>query len=323
MADPAKGTDVSERTCNIEGCSKPVLARNWCTIHYRRWRKHGDPHGAPKPPPKQCSIDGCTRVHLSRGWCGLHYGRWAKHGDPNAIPARDLRPKTCTVEGCDKPTTGYGWCLTHYTRWRNTGDPVGLRRTPAEVCCIAGCENVGTNSSGLGWCAKHYARYSRHGDPLATSRVVGDDKSRFWFYVDKDGPIPDIRPDLGRCWMWTGATNSDGYGILKMKRRTAYMPRWSYEHHVEPIPEGLEPDHLCRVRACVNPDHLEPVTHKENVLRGFSPMAINARKTHCIRGHAFDEVNTGKAGGPGGGRRCRACTRIDSKNRARKRSKAS
>jgi len=77
---------------------------------------------------------------------------------------------------------------------------------------------------------------------------------------------------------------------------------------VGPIPAGLQLDHLCRNRACVRPDHLEPVRSRENTLRGFGPSAINARKTVCAHGHPFDEANTGRS--PNGRRFCRECGRI-------------
>ena len=70
-----------------------------------------------------------------------------------------------------------------------------------------------------------------------------------------------------------------------------FAHRIGYEQLVGPIPKGLELDHLCRVRHCVNPDHLEPVTHKENTLRGSCPAAVNARKTHCKRGHPLTDDN--------------------------------
>lgn len=75
------------------------------------------------------------------------------------------------------------------------------------------------------------------------------------------------------------------------------------------IPEGCDPDHLCRNRNCINPDHIEVVTHKVNVLRGSGHTAINARKTHCIRGHEFTTDNTISAYTNNGGRKCRACAR--------------
>jgi hypothetical protein len=83
--------------------------------------------------------------------------------------------------------------------------------------------------------------------------------------------------------------------------------RWSYEALVGPIPPGLEIDHLCRVRNCVNPSHLEPVTKAVNILRGESMSARHARQTHCKSGHPFDAENTRMT--TDGQRRCRTCDR--------------
>jgi hypothetical protein len=94
-----------------------------------------------------------------------------------------------------------------------------------------------------------------------------------------------------------------------------------WEHLVGPVPDGLELDHLCRNPGCVNPDHLEPVTHKENMLRGFNPSATNARKTHCHKGHFFDAENTYIA--TTGARRCRTCLRELQRNWRRRQKAAS
>lgn len=107
------------------------------------------------------------------------------------------------------------------------------------------------------------------------------------------------------CWLWTGYVDRDGYG-RQNEGRLAH--RLMYEALVGPIPEGLTIDHLCRVRHCVNPAHLEPVTLRENVLRGYGLGGNQARRTHCPQGHPYDEENTYKA--PGSRRRyCRACQR--------------
>lgn len=110
------------------------------------------------------------------------------------------------------------------------------------------------------------------------------------------------------CWVWTGAA-SGGYGYFRAGGRTVLVHRWAYEHFVGPIPDGLTIDHVksrgCTTTLCCNPAHLEPVTQKENVLRGTAPSAAHARQTHCINGHEFTPENTYRHGS---GRKCRACT---------------
>jgi hypothetical protein len=120
---------------------------------------------------------------------------------------------------------------------------------------------------------------------------------RFWAKVDKSGD----------CWQWTAALNSAGYGKFSVGSKQQLLAhRYAYELMVGPIPEGLELDHLCRVRRCVNPAHLEPVTTRENVMRGY------ARKTHCVHGHEYTPENTRlvhRANRPGPFRLCLACRR--------------
>lgn len=101
--------------------------------------------------------------------------------------------------------------------------------------------------------------------------------------TDQRGAIGYIIQEDG-CWGWTGSPNGNGYGHARVDGKTYVAHRYVYQSTVGPIPEGLQLDHLCRNRMCVNPSHLEPVTHRENVLRGQGHAAINARKTHCSCG---------------------------------------
>ena len=116
--------------------------------------------------------------------------------------------------------------------------------------------------------------------------------------------ISSIMGTADACWLWTKSFSPNGYGVMKIDGKNVKAHRLSYELFVGSIPDGLELDHLCRVRHCVNPAHLEAVTHRENVLRGNSPPSRNARKTHCLRGHEFTPENTMAIKG---GRACRAC----------------
>lgn len=113
-----------------------------------------------------------------------------------------------------------------------------------------------------------------------------------------------IDPETG-CWNWQLHVQKDGYGRIKLNRRTITAQRAAYEAFKGPLAKGMDPDHLCRNRRCANPGHLEAVSKRENVLRGVSPVAKNAAKTECKRGHPFDELNTYM--GRTGHRACRAC----------------
>jgi hypothetical protein len=111
------------------------------------------------------------------------------------------------------------------------------------------------------------------------------------------------------CWPWLGSLDHHGYGRFwrPAERRYVGAHRFAYELTHGPIAADLEPDHTCRNRACVNPAHMEPVTHRENVLRGEGLAAENARKTSCPRGHELDGTNVYV--NPQGHRRCRECQR--------------
>lgn len=133
---------------------------------------------------------------------------------------------------------------------------------------------------------------------------------RFWAKVDRNGPLPAHRPDLGPCWLWTAGHNGQGYGQLRMPgHQNIYAHRLSHEMHSGPIPDGYEVDHLCRVTQCVNPLHLEAVTPKENTHRSRaleSLMERHAARTHCKHGHPLAGENIRMWRGR---RLCRTCAR--------------
>lgn len=166
----------------------------------------------------------------------------------------------CATEQCERPPATRGLCTLHYSR---------RRHAEAAPCSIDGCARPATARS---WCGLHYKRWQRTGDPaIVTRRSAVADADRFWQYVDivEDG-----------CWLWLGGINPvNGYGSFNLldgpRRTTARAHRFAYELVFGPIPEGLEVDHVrevgCIHRHCVRPEHLEAVTHAENVRRSHLP----------------------------------------------------
>lgn len=165
--------------------------------------------------------------------------------------------------------------------------------------------------------ASHYPRrkgvkFGPHPTPLAI---------RFWDKVNKNGPIPVHKPTLGKCWVWTGALDTGGYGRLLGEGGRSGHPilahyfLWTKKHGQ--VPKGKELDHLCRNRACVRDSHVEPVTRQINLLRGIGFVAKQAAQTSCIHGHPFTETNTYHWHGHRGCKTCRRRYSTESSRRHR------
>jgi len=127
--------------------------------------------------------------------------------------------------------------------------------------------------------------------------MLNGNEGHFWAKVKK----------TEHCWLWTGCIKSNGYGTYGKEGK--YAHRISYVLTRGEIPLGLQLDHLCRVRNCVNPDHLEAVTRKENIRRGMAGSGINSRKTSCIRGHKLSGSNL-LVVGKRKKRQCKICSRF-------------
>lgn len=134
------------------------------------------------------------------------------------------------------------------------------------------------------------------------------EEERFWEKVDKTED----------CWLWTAGRfgRNREYGCFYLTGGKKAIPAhvWAYKCLVGMIPSGLVLDHLCKTKLCVRPDHLEPVTHRENILRGDGIAAKQARQTYCKRGHSLDNAHILR----NGGRDCRVCRKLRNDRRVRR-----
>jgi hypothetical protein len=177
------------------------------------------------------------------------------------------------------------------------------------TCTVEDCNEP---HHGRGFCRAHYYQMRRDGKGAGGARSTLE--QRFWSKVDKNGPLPVQRPELGNCWVWISAKHDLVYGMILVD--TPPMKgahRVGYELMVGPIPDGLVLDHLCRRPRCVRYDHVEPVPQPVNIARGEAPALLrewDAKRrgqTHCKYGHEFTPENTRVR--RNGRRACRACGR--------------
>lgn len=180
----------------------------------------------------------------------------------------------------------------------------------AKRTCVADDCDKGHKARGL--CRSHYAQLRRR--ELRLSRPRPTPEQRFWIKVDKNGPLPVERPDLGNCWVWrTAKRDSTRVSFVVKSGSKVLAHRMGYELIVGPIPDGLVLDHLCRRPRCVRFSHLEPVTQATNIARGLGPALLrewDAKKralTHCKWGHEYTPPNTRIK--KNGTRGCKACAR--------------
>lgn len=205
--------------------------------------------------------------------------------------------RICSVPNCDRAVIACNFCDTHYRRLKKFGNPLPEKPINVQVhafhqshCNVQSCER---KHYGKGFCRAHYDRLRSNGDPASNVPIKNQNRSPLERFFE-------FTKDIGKdeCWAWSGAHNSDGYGSFTLNGSTIGAHRAAYILLIGPIMQDLELDHLCRNHGCVNPWHLEAVTHSVNIQRGISHITMKAkwkkiradRKT-CIHGHAWIPEN--------------------------------
>jgi hypothetical protein len=221
-----------------------------------------------------CVIDECTSPNFARGWCTKHYARWRRLGDPLAdLPSRTPRRwfyQAGTLNLREPCERGH---IQDYTTLMETEDGqrackrcryedrVARRSRP---CGVDGCTNRRHDSSN--YCAKHEARIRRHGDPDVVKYHLESSRADPNSWEDVLGVHVTKGAD-DQCWLWGWSKNQHGYGVLAFRGKSWYAHRVSYTLAVGPIPDDLTVDHICWVRNCVRPSHLQLLPHAENARR--------------------------------------------------------
>lgn len=157
----------------------------------------------------------------------------------------------------------------------------GLPAMVPKICSIPEC---GLPHKGRGYCSIHHRRKLRDGTISARPRLTTE--QRFWPKVDKNGPIPEKFPELGRCWIWTGALDDNGYGKFAINRTVQYTHRLAWELAFGESPKGMKVDHRCHNTSCVNTKHLRLATVKQNQEHRAGPTRFS---TSGILGVGWDK----------------------------------
>lgn len=181
-------------TCAVGACELPAASRGWCSMHYQRWKRHGDPEQLTRKPPggftnKTCRAQGCPKPAKALGWCAMHYQRQRLTGSLDLLPRSPRERTICSVGKCSEVAVTRGWCNRHYLRWQSYGDPrIWKLSEITETCSEAGCAK---RLAKAGVCWSHYRSHkarlmAEQGGRCAICRVAEQDAPRGKLVLDHD-----------------------------------------------------------------------------------------------------------------------------------------
>ena len=274
---------VARETCKADGCDRePGKRRGYCDTHYNRLRKGKNletPIRERQSRAGSCEIEGCGRPIRTRGYCGAHYGRLIT-GRKLHAPLREPldRNAPCSTDGCERLRSVSEWCDAHYQRVKKGQDltiPVRqvVRDRPA-VCSVDGCER---RHSSLGYCATHLSRWKKHGSTepreqksaLTLAAESGDFDTFTRLLLKK------VLVDENGCWVWPKVYKSRPYPAVMVAGEQLHRAVVQVKHGKKLGSQHAH--HVCANTYCVNPDHLQPVTHAENTAEMLARQSYLAR----------------------------------------------
>src|SRR5699024_9385572 len=167
---------------------------------------------------------------------------------------KNTNTKTCSIENCGKNIVARGWCVKHYYRWKRNGDPERLVSSDyPDTCSVDNCDR---KFYAHNLCQKHYGRLRGSGDMNNQARGPRPKTAEEFFSMY-------AQPDNG-CLTWSGNRVRSGYGVILVDKKRRRAHRYAWERVNGPIPDGMQVDHICWNRACVEISHLRLVTNKQN-----------------------------------------------------------
>jgi hypothetical protein len=190
-----------------------------------------------------CKVDGCDVIANKLGLCHRHYMRWYTHGDTDC--ERRQPQRYCSIEGCGIEHLAKGYCRGHYEAFTRHGDTNYKRPILPTECSVEGCTFGGGITKG--YCKTHYNRNYRYGDPLGSRRKTPVNER----YTERASVL------ASPCHIFSGSIMTSGYGQVRHEGRVMVAHRAAWEIANGPIPDGRTVIHLCRRRACINPEHLK------------------------------------------------------------------
>jgi hypothetical protein len=197
------------KVCQVEGCDNQSVSRGFCSKHYARWRRYGDPT-APYvrgKRPSECQVPGCAKRVSANGLCDMHLWRLRHHGALDLPEKKWAKDQSCLVDGCDRPQVARGYCSTHWKRWRKNGDPLIVRPRPQapEVSVFRGYRRIYSPGHPMAN-SKRYVYEHR----LVMAEILGRPLLPKETVHHRNGDTLDNRPENLELWV---NSHSDGQRV--------------------------------------------------------------------------------------------------------------